>query len=382
MARSCLGRLLPTGDSIGHGIGHGAGRARHQPVLSFVTGLIVCGLVAAGTAPASVQSRTGPSAGQGGAFTTGSKDPLVDEINKQIRQGWKDNEVEPSSVAEESEWLRRVYLDIVGHVPPADEVEKFLADRDKAKRSKVIERLLDDPAYVRNWTTIWTNLAIGRQTPQRVSRSGMTRFFREAFARDRPWNEVVVDLVTAEGHFERNGAVNYLLAQMTMRDEGVQATAKTTRLFMGIQVQCTQCHNHPWVPEWKQDQFWQFNSFFRQARRVDHQRYDPEAGRRVDDYSELLSRDFEGPVYFEQRSGLMRVAYPTYFDKQIEDEPGLARREKLAELMIEGDEPWVARAMVNRMWGHFFGFGFTRPVDRADDFEVNAFKRCHWDVDE
>ena len=74
---------------------------------------------------------------------------------------------------------------------------------------------------------------------------GMRKFYRAAFAKNRPWNEIVYDIVSAEGHFEENGAVNYMLAQMTARDMGVQATAKTTRLFLGLQVQCTQCHNHP-----------------------------------------------------------------------------------------------------------------------------------------
>ncbi|MCX7422388.1 MAG: DUF1549 domain-containing protein, partial [Planctomycetia bacterium] len=94
-------------------------------------------------------------------FTTGSSDVLLSFINEQIRQGWTDNEVEPSELAGDGEWIRRVYLDIVGHVPPIEDVDKFLADKDKAKRSKLIDKLLDEPAYVRHWTTVWTNLTIG-----------------------------------------------------------------------------------------------------------------------------------------------------------------------------------------------------------------------------
>lgn len=297
-------------------------------------------------------------------FTSPADDPVVQFINEKIRTAWKDNEITPSEPADDAEWLRRVYLDIVGHIPPYEVVEEFLDEKnkDEHKRAKLIERLLDDPAYVRNWTTIWTNLSIGRSTPRRVSRAGMEKFYREAFARNRPWNDVVYDLITAEGHFEQNGAVNYLLAQMTMRDDAVQATANTTRLFMGIQVQCTQCHNHPFN-DWKQDQFWEFNSFFRQARRVDHRRYDPKTGRRIDDYSEIVKRDFSGPVYFEKRNAEMQVAYPEFFDVKIDRGPETDRRKRLAELMTRGDEPYLARAMVNRMWGHFFGYGFTRPVD-------------------
>ena len=311
---------------------------------------------------AAPKSRTGTDGKARSKFTTGSSDAIIEYTNAQIRQTWEDNEVSPSEVANDAEWVRRVYLDIVGAIPPAEEVEKFLADRDQAKRSKLIDKLLDDPGYVHNWSTIWTNLTIGQRTPRRVSRAGMSKFFREVFGRNRPWNEVVFDLVSAEGRFDVNGAVNYLLAQMTMRDDGVQATAKTTRLFMGIQVQCTQCHNHPFN-DWKQSQFWQFNSFFRQANRRDHRKLNPETGRMVDDYSELIAKDFEGPVYFEKRSGLMQVAYPTYFEEKIDYGLEVDRRKALAEIMVKGDKPYIALAMVNRMWGHFFGYGFTKPVD-------------------
>jgi hypothetical protein len=291
-----------------------------------------------------------------------SPDAIVEEINSQIRTAWKDNEVEPSPVADDSEWLRRVYLDIVGHIPPLDDVERFLADKDKAKRKKLVDRLLDDPGYTRNWTTIWTNLCIGQQTPRRVSREGMQKFFREAFAKNRPWNDIVSDLVTAEGHYEENGAVNFLLAQMQDQDDGVQMTAKTTRLFMGMQIQCTQCHDHPYN-EWKQDQFWQFNSFFRQTGKRDHRRFDSKAGRMVDDYSEVVERDFSGPVYFEKRNGLMKVAYPIYFGTEVEPGRATDRRKELAKLMTSGDRPLIAPAYINRMWAHFFGYGFTNPID-------------------
>ena len=295
-------------------------------------------------------------------FTTGSSDVLIGFINEQIRKGWQENLVEPSPVAEDSEWMRRVYLDVVGHIPPAEDVEKFLKDDDPAKRAKLIEQLLDSPGYVRNWTTIWTNLMIGRQTPEEVSRRGLQKFLREAFSRNRPWDEIVYDVITAEGHFERNGAVNYLLAQMQMNDDAVQATAKTTRLFLGIQVQCTQCHNHPFN-DWKQDQFWKFNSFFRQVQKREHEKYDPRTGRDEFDYAELVFRDFSGPVFYEERSGVVRVAYPEFFNIKIDPGSQTDRRRELAKRMIEGEQPLIARAMVNRMWGHFFGYGFTRPVD-------------------
>ena len=333
-------------------------RKRQQMLVArpMLWSILSAGLLAGLTDTAAAADRAGSN------FTTGSSDVLIEFINEQTRQSWSDNEIAPSDIADDEEFVRRVYLDIVGHIPSADVVEKFVADKDKAKRTKLIEQLLDDPAYVRNWTTIWTNNLIGQQTPRRVSRDGMQKFLREAFAKNRPWKDIVVDIVTAEGHFEENGAVNYLLAQMQTRDEGVQATAKTTRLFLGIQVQCTQCHNHPFN-DWKQDQFWQYNSFFRQLGKEDHRKYDPKSGRMVDDYSEVVYRDYSGPVYFEKRSGLMQVAYPAFEGKEVDPGPETDRRAELAKLMTAGDKPLLAQAMVNRMWGHFFNYGFTRPVD-------------------
>jgi hypothetical protein len=295
------------------------------------------------------------------AYTTGSNEVLVGYINEKIRAGWVANNAFPSPVADDAEWLRRVYLDIVGHIPPVEELEAFISDKSKSKRSQVIDRLLDDPGYVRQQTTIWTTLLIGRgDAQQRINRSTLNKFLRESFAKNRPWSEVVYDLVSAEGPDTENGAATFLMSHLN--DGAVPATAITARLFMGTQVQCTQCHNHPFN-EWKQNAFWEMNSFFKQARKIEHQKYNAKTGRMDFDYAELASMEFSGPVYFEKRNGLMQVAYPKYEGKEVDPGPEVNRRKELAKLMIEGDNTLIAKAMVNRMWGHFFGYGFTKPID-------------------
>ncbi len=171
--------------------------------------------------------------------------------------------------------------------------------------------------------------------------------------------------MTASGHYEENGAANYILAQMQNRDDGVQLTAMTTRLFLGMQVQCTQCHNHPFN-KWQQDQFWEFNSFFRQVNKIDHRKLDPNSGRMVDDYSEVVWQEFTGPVYFEKRSGVIQVAYPKFQGHEVDPGVGVDRRAEFAKLLTVSngaEPPQISLAFVNRMWGHFFGYGFTRPVD-------------------
>ncbi|WP_417380335.1 DUF1549 domain-containing protein [Gimesia sp.] len=329
---------------------------RFSKQLSVVLTMLICAGSLVSMADAA------PPESRAKAFSTGAFDPFIDYINGRVRQGWEDNEVDPSPVASDAEWLRRVHLDLIGQIPSAELVEQFNKDRDPAKRSKMIDKLLEDPAYVQNFTNVWTNLLIGRRTPRRVSRNGMQKFLREAFAKNRPWDEIVQDLVTAEGHFEENGAVNYLLAQMQNNDEAVQVTAATTRLFLGIQVQCTQCHNHPFN-DWKQNQFWEYNSFFRQMRRINHRKTDPKTGRQIDDYSEVVATGFNGPVYYEKRSGLMQVAYPIFEDQKVDPQSGVERRKEFSKLIVQGDRPLIATAIVNRMWGYFMGYGFTRPVD-------------------
>ncbi|MFN4918957.1 MAG: DUF1549 and DUF1553 domain-containing protein [Planctomyces sp.] len=299
------------------------------------------------------------------AAAAGAEVSLGEFIDQQIRQGWTDNEIEASPLASDEEWVRRVYLDLVGRIPTLTEAREFLADKNARKRAMLVDALLENEDYVRNFTTIWANNSIGRGAPQRVSRTGMEKFYREAFAKNRPWNEIVVDILTASGHYEENGAVNYILAQMQMPDDAVQLTAMTTRLFLGLQVQCTQCHNHPFN-KWQQDQFWEFNSFFRQVDKRDHRKLDPKTGQQVDDYSEVVWKEFTGPVYYEKRSGMMQVAFPRFQGHEVDPGVGVDRRSELAKLITEpaGDEPaQLAQAMVNRTWSHFFGYGFTRPVD-------------------
>src|SRR5262249_3877489 len=138
----------------------------------------------------------------------GSYIELINFINTQIRQGWIDNGLRPAEVADDAEWVRRVHLDIVGHIPDLEAVQKFVADKDKAKRSKLIDRLLDeDPGYVRNLTTIWTNNLIGRAPPPNMSgvkRAPLQKFLRDSFGKNRGWNEIVSDLLTAEGDNGKN----------------------------------------------------------------------------------------------------------------------------------------------------------------------------------
>ena len=308
---------------------------------------------------AASQAPSQPVGGNSVARGDGSVQGIVSVINEHLAAGWKVQGVEPSPLADDAEWLRRVYLDVVGHIPPVEVAENFLADRDLRKRTKLLDTLLDDPAYVRNWTVVWTNLLIGRSDSRDVNRPALQKYLRESFAKNRPWNEMVGEFISAEGSFDQNGATNFLLAHLN--NQAVPATAITAKIFLGRQIGCTQCHDHPFN-EWKQDAFWSFNSFFQQTKVARVDRSDA-TGKMKSQASALETKHVGGPTVSETRRGLMQATYPKFEGTSINEDADTNRRNELAKLMTSGDKPLVAESFVNRMWDHFFGCGFTRPVD-------------------
>jgi hypothetical protein len=305
--------------------------------------------------------------------------PQVAKINEEIRQVWSEYEITPSRHADDGEWCRRVYLDILGRIPSVEELNAFVSSKDENKKADLVNMLLHDEKYTeeyaRNWTTFWTNTLIGRSggtgDDQMTSRAGMQKYLRDTMARNKPYDRMVYDLVTATGtntpgSESFNGATNFLAAKL--EEDASLATAATSRIFLGLQVQCTQCHNHPFN-EWKQRKYWEMNAFFRQTRAL--RRF--EAGTRDVRMIELINEDFAGEggnpeeaeVYYELRNGLLKVAYPVFVDDTEISKSGFVsdvnRRDELGNMMRKS--PFLDKAAVNRYWAHFLGYGFTKPVD-------------------
>jgi hypothetical protein len=315
--------------------------------------------------------------------------PQVKFINAQVSAGWGDAKLTPSKAATDGEWCRRVHLDLIGRVPTVDELNRYVADSSPAKRAELVSRLLGDDyvdEYARHWTDVWATVLIGRNVQnERVNRPGMRQYLRRALSKNIPYDQFMEELVTATGANANkkdvegfNGATNFLSGKMEEMgvENGVQATAKTAQIFLGLQVQCTQCHNHPFN-KGKQNQFWEMNAFFRQTRALRKR-----AGTDDVQWVELVDEDFAGEggnpeeaeLYYELRNGLMKVAYPVFVDgteisksgylpAKLEDGTsyGVHRRRELA--LLVKSSPFFPRAIVNRMWAHFLGYGFTKPVD-------------------
>ncbi len=328
------------------------------------------------------------AADSSGRSAAGVELPQVQRINAEIRQVWSEFELSPSPPATDGQWCRRLYLDVIGRVPTAGELAEFVGSRDADKRRKLVQRLLYDDRYTdeyaRNWTSLWTNILIGRsggtEDNSLTSREGLQKYLRDGLARNKPYDRMVYELVTATGANKPgaegfNGAVNFLASKVN-DEKGTLATAATARIFLGLQVQCTQCHNHPFN-EWKQQKFWEFNAFFRQTRTL--RRYLP--GTRDIAWAELVDEDFEGEfgnpsdavTFYELRNGLTAAAYPTFVDGQtIASRSGFVeevnRRQELARLMLQSD--YLDKTIANRLWAHFLGYGFTKPVDDLGSHNV------------
>ncbi len=190
-----------------------------------------------------------------------SKASYVDQL---IEDGWKTAGIKPAKEASPEEYLRRAYLDLLGRIPNVQEARAFLQTRESDRKAKLVSYLLDHPDFAKNFATQWTVLLIGRSNQGRmVNRGALTSWLRKQFASDRPWNEVVHELVSSTGNNRENGAVNFVLAHLEF--DAVPLTSRTTRLFLGQQIQCTQCHDHP-QNQWKQADFWGINAFFKGMR--------------------------------------------------------------------------------------------------------------------
>lgn len=320
----------------------------------------LCALIVLGVSSASLADD--PKAKSGEDRTTGAR---LDYIDAMLRTSWEQNSVKPSKRASDDEFLRRAYLDVLGRIPNIREANAFLRSGEKGKenekRAKLIEYLLSDPDYPKNFATQWKVILLGRKNqPREVDAGALTAWLRRQFAENRPWNEMALELVTAKGSNKENGAVNYALAHMA--DGAVNLTSITTRVFLGQQIQCTQCHDHP-SNDWKQADFWGINAFFKGMKREEIRTADA-AGTETVDHYELSDEPSDKYSSYERRDARLGIAFPTFLDgRKISQNKDVNRREALGKFITEPANDSFAKAYVNRMWGHFFGRGVVQPVD-------------------
>jgi hypothetical protein len=357
--------------------------------------------------------------------------PTTQAINDLIAEKWKEAGIKaPAKRATDLEFMRRVFIDLIGRIPSSEEVRDFEADPSGDKRAKLVKRLLytteykpkvngnpvkvgvgDDKTakfltynyaeeYAEHWANLWTVWLMTR-SGHPVYRDRINYWLYNQFEANRSYRDIVVELLTAAGESNENPAVNFIVHHLGEavpnekktqlgKHDAVPVTSRVTRLFLGLQTQCAQCHDHPFNKEWVQSDFWGVNAFFRQTTRsanptpganTNGQRMmgNPVNVKLTDD----ASVNADGVVFFERRDGKLMAAKPNFLKDVAQAEKGEApnktvaalpgtkkrtRREAMAEYVVSHDN--FAPAYVNRIWGHLFGRGLNKEAG-VDDFGSN-----------
>ncbi len=255
--------------------------------------------------------------------------------------------LEPSPIASDSDFLRRVYLDTIGVQPASDETRKFLANTDPERRAKLIDELLKRPEFVDFWALKWGDIL--KCSRRILSEKGMYSFnawIRKSVEENKPWNQFAREILLSQGSTFDEGPANYYRAA-----NGANEFAEmTSQVFLGVRMQCAKCHNHPYE-KWTQNQYYQMASFFTRVR--------TKSGKSADEHQVFLAAngDISNPR-------TKKVAVPTPLDaKPVPATFEGDRREPLVDWITSDKNPFFAREIVNRLWKHFMGRGFVEPVD-------------------
>ncbi len=260
--------------------------------------------------------------------------------------------IPPSELCSDVEFLRRVSLDVIGTLPAPEEVRAFLADRNPAKRSTTIDRLLQRPEFAQFWAIKWGDLLrIKSEYPVNVWPKAVHayhRWLRTRIAQNQPYDQFVRELLTSGGSNFRSPAANYYRA-MPGRDP--QSFAEATALvFMGMRVNCAHCHGHPTEP-WSEDDNLGLSAFFSKVAFKATQEWK----------EEIVYFNADGGLWHPRRKTLVKPKVPG--GQALELGPEVDPRVKFAEWLTHRDNPWFATSIVNRVWYWLLGRGIVEPVD-------------------
>lgn len=309
----------------------------------------------------------------------------------------------PAPAADDAVFLRRVFLDLIGEPPTPNDVLAFLSDSSSDKKTRIVEKLLADPQFGANWAMYWRDVILYRRTEERalIAAQPLVEYLSEAFNQNRPWSQIATELITAKGDVLENGATALIMAQAGKPEEIV---SEVSRIFMGIQIQCAQCHDHP-TERWKREQFHQLAAFFpRVAVRPDRSGERPTFLVTVNDSAfgrmrrpgaqrfvgtaEHFMPDLSNP---DARGTLMQPVFFVTGQSLPIGVPDAERRGALASWLTSPENPWFAKAFVNRLWAELCGEGFYEPVDELGpdhtptapetlEYLASEFARSRYDI--
>ncbi len=272
-------------------------------------------------------------------------DTLVNAKLKKLR-------IEPSGPCTDETFLRRVYLDVIGVLPTVEEYTRFMASTAPNKRELLVDELLGRKEFAELWVLKWAELLQIRSSNQ-VSYKAMLLYYnwlQDKIARNVPVNEWVQELLGASGGTFKNPATNYYQNETDI----LKVSENVAQVFMGMRIQCAQCHNHPF-DRWTMDDYYGFAAFFSQVGR-----------KGTDDPREqIVFNSRGGEVSHPIRGGVMK---PKFLGGETPDVAGKDRRVVLAQWLASPENPYFATNLANVVWGHFFGIGI---IDQVDDVRIS-----------
>ncbi|MEZ6184582.1 MAG: DUF1553 domain-containing protein [Planctomycetota bacterium] len=328
---------------------------------------------------------------------------VAKQVDQQLRERWKAEGIQPAKRSSDAEFLRRLSLDLTGAIPREDRVRLFLADRSPDKRARLLQDLLQERTTARFTALRWAYVLVSREALFRslgvnqlmkratqmkgamrgqamgemgdTDEAGMddeldsdrpvpplVEWLEDQWIQGTPWSQVARELIAVEGEILENPQGQYMFS--FREGKAPEAAGSVVRVFQGIQIQCAQCHDHPYT-EWSQEDFWGVAAFFGRmnVRRVG----DKDAKPRRFGIFERAAGQIRMPAPEGERG---RMALPRYLDDTvIPPGNGTDRRKALADLITQDDNPWFAKATVNRVWSYYFGSGITAPVDDLESTE-------------
>lgn len=380
--------------------------------------LFLFGLMLAAAGPSAAADEPKP--------LTGGISPQTAKINELIAKGWEAAGAKPAAKASDHEFMRRVFIDIIGRIPTVEEIQDFEQDRAANRRVRLVQRLLNakkytpkvngrsvtaigglskpeidySAAYARNFAEVWSVWLLTRSGVDPIYREQFLMWLEDQLDNNAPYRDFVTGLVTATGKSNDNGAVHFVFRHIGDplqtdtkgqkvdlsefgKYDNVPITSRVTKLFLGIQTQCTQCHDHPQAKEWLQADFWGVNAFFRQTEKGGTQNTMQKKQMATANYVELREMsdwNKKGMVLYERRDGQRKASYPVMLKDLAQSEKGekstknlistsaanKTRRQILAEWIVQHDN--FEKALVNRLWGHLFGRGLQKDAT-VDDFK-------------
>ncbi len=282
---------------------------------------------------------------------TRPKMPETNFIDTLVHEKLHKLRVIPSGTCTDEQFLRRAFLDVTGQLPTSEEYAAFIADKAPDKRSKVIDQLLDRKEFTELWVMKWAEL-LQIKSDGNIARGISYKaallyhnWLKERIADNVPFNEIVSELLGSTGGTFDNPATNFYQVE---RDQ-LKLSENVAQVFMGMRLQCAQCHNHPF-DRWTQNDYYSWAAFFAQIGR--------KAG--VDPREQIIYNRGSGETKHVVGG---RTMEPKFLGGEVPDVKGKDRRKILGDWLASPENPYFAKNVVNVVWSHFFGVGIIDPVD-------------------